>query len=284
MACVSNHDGACYNGRSVMRSSDLQRLLAAGFVLVLTGGACLDMSPPASDGTLIIPTVTATLIPTSTSTPEPEPTATSTVTPTPTATFTATPSPTSTPPGGVTPPGSTLITDPVTGQTRVVPSGSTAPPTSPQAVGTALAPGLVPSTSAGPGTLVSAGPSTEWGCDGDERMEFVPPAPRAAEKMFIFVTGARDRAFGLIIGQGLSGVQGASVAGGSGLKKQWELVLPRQGSFQYHFYGGPYPEHLCVSGTIEVAEAASTAPVVTATATGTPTRTPTPLPPPRPDH
>lgn len=115
-------------------------------------------------------------------------------------------------------------------------------------------------------------------------MEFVPLGPRVGDKMFIFVTAARDRQFGLMIGPQLSGVQGANVPGGGGLKKGWELTPVSPGQYHYHFYGGPYPEHLCVSGVVEVSQAAGLAPVVTPTATATPTRTPTPLPPPRPDH
>ena len=102
--------------------------------------------------------------------------------------------------------------------------------------------------------------------------------------MFIFVTAARDRQFGLMIGPQLSGVQGGNVPGGGGLKKGWELTPALPGQYQYQFYGGPYPEHLCVSGVVDVSQATGLGPPATPTATATATRTPAPPPPPRPDH
>jgi len=122
-----------------------------------------------------------------------------------------------------------------------------------------------------------------WGCDGDERMEFLPPNPQQGEKTFVFVTGSRNRQFGLIIGAELSGVQGQDVAGGTGLRKRWEFTATRSGSFTSHYYGGPYPEHLCVSGTVNIggpqpAGAPRTGP------TSTPVRPPLASGSPRPDH
>jgi hypothetical protein len=263
------------------------RPLAVAFALVLVGSACLDLAPPPAEvGTLQLPTATATSAPTNTPTPEPTFTATSTVTTTATVTPTATPSfgfgsPVSSNGGGLGVDQSTgrLVVTPATnapGSGTPVP-GIVTVPTNPLTGG----PGLPAS---GPGANLAPAASTEWGCDGDERMEFVPPGPHVGDKLFIFVTGARDRAFGLIIGPQLSGVQGANVQGGSGLKKQWEITPTQPGTYQYHFYGGPYPEHLCVSGTVEVSAAVSINAQVTPTLTATVTRTATPLPPPRPDH
>lgn len=125
--------------------------------------------------------------------------------------------------------------------------------------------------------------SPVWGCGGDERMEFLPPNPMAGEKAFVFVTGSRNRQFGPIIGPGLSGVQGQDVAGGTGLRKRWEFTPPRSGEFTYYFYGGPYPEHLCVSSTVAVGGAQPVgAPRVGPTST--PVRPPFASGSPRPDH
>ncbi len=258
--------------------------LAASLSFALLGSACLDLAPPPTEvGTLQLPTASATSAPTNTPTPEPTFTATSTVTATATATGTPTPSfgfgtPVTSGGGGLGVDQSTgrLVVTPAPGFGTPVP-GIVTVPTNPLTGGTGLPP-------TGPGANLAPAASTEWGCDGDERMEFVPPGPSVGNKLFIFVTGARDRAFGLIIGPQLSGVQGANVQGGSGLKKQWEITPAQAGTYQYHFYGGPYPEHLCVSGTVEVSAAVSINAQVTPTSTATVTRTPTPLPPPRPDH
>lgn len=127
--------------------------------------------------------------------------------------------------------------------------------------------------------------SPRWGCDGDERMDFAPISPRVGEKLFIFVTGSRDRAFALMIGPGLSGVQGQAIDGGEGLKRRWEVTPAKQGVYTYYFYGGPYPEHLCVSGSVEVLPGSiAFTPLQSPTSTPRPASAATPLPAPRPDH
>lgn len=257
--------------------------------------ACVELAPPEPETAAVVLTLspTPTLSPTATTAPPTEtPTSTVTATPTetPTATATSTPVAAGTPPfGGLTvnSNGQLVVPSPVGG--TPVPILSPIPPapvpSSPSAGGGAASPPLTGPTTGGPASAAVTAPSPEWGCDGDERMEFVPPRPRVGDKVFIFVTGGRDRAFGLIIGPQLSGVQGTDVPGGSGgLKKSWSITPSSPGTYVYQFYGGPYPEHLCVTSSVEVAPAASLAPPPTATGTPTPTRTPTPLPPPRPDH
>jgi len=256
----------CYNGAvvTVSRLSGPHRAIAFFLcAIALAGAACLDVKSPAADGSPT-PTATATLIPTSTPLPEATATATSTVTPTFTASPTITPIPFPTPFGAGQAP---LRFDPVTGE--VISATGTAP--APVPAGPVIAPAPPPA-------------SPTWGCDGDERMEFVPPAPAVGEKLFIFVTAGRDRQFGLIIGPQLSGVQGSTVPGGGGLKKGWELTPSAPGLYYYQFYGGPYPEHLCVSALVEVIVGSGLAGVPTPTGTATPRPAPTPLPPPRPDH
>lgn len=253
--------GICYNDPIVivLRLTLLRRAVVLGCGLALAGAACLDLEPPASDVTLQIPNATATLIPTSTPTPP------ATVTPTSTVTATFTASPTITPMPSPTPPGPGLF-----------PFGQTPFPLDPLPLPVPPGPGAP--------QPVSLGPISNWGCDGDERMEFVPPGPLVGEKMFIFVTAARDRQFGLMIGPQLSGVQGANVPGGGGLKKGWELTPALPGQYYYQFYGGPYPELLCVSALVEVTVGPGLIGFATPTPTATPRPAPTPLPPPRPDH
>ena len=187
---------------------------------------------------------------------------TATETPPPaTATPVDTPEPTPTPPFFIDANGRPRVSPfpPPTGETPV-PQGSDQPVT----------PGFFPEE--------PDGLSPRWGCDGDERMDFTPLAPRVGERLFVFVTAFRDRAFGLMIGPDLSGVQGQNIQGGRGLKKRWDIVPGRPGSYNFHFYGGPYPEHLCVSASVEVVSIQAV--VGTATATGTPA----PMSSPRPDH
>jgi hypothetical protein len=117
-------------------------------------------------------------------------------------------------------------------------------------------------------------------------MEFLPTAPAVGDKTFIFVTASRNRAFGLILGQGLSGVQGQDVSGGTGLKKRWEFTPAKAGVLSFQFYGGPYPEHLCVTSSLTITGAApaGSTPTPSSGAAATPTRTVTPFGSPRPDH
>lgn len=214
---------------------------------------------------------------------QPTPTHTSTVTPTFTATATETP-PVPTQPA--------LVVDPRTGQ-LVVPPFS--PPTGQVTpVGTAipgassLPGGTLPSTGALAGPLVppsgapAAGPtvSPRWGCDGDERITFVPPEPKLGETIRIFVTAARPREFAVLLGPQTTTVAGQAAPGGAGLKLQWLVTPTTAGVFTYQFYSGPYPEHLCVTESVQVLGPATATP----TSTSIPLGTPTPLPPPRPDH
>ena len=155
------------------------------------------------------------------------------------------------------------------------PAGSSFPGTGPS-VSIAAPPAPAPS---------GAALSPRWGCDGDERMDFAPISPRVGEKHFIFVTGSRDRAFALMIVPGLSGVQGQAIDGGQGLKRRWEITPAKQGVYTYYFYGGPYPEHLCVSGSVEVLPGSiAFTPLQSPTSTPRPASAATPLPSPRPDH
>lgn len=134
--------------------------------------------------------------------------------------------------------------------------------------------------------VASTGASTAspvWGCDGDERIDFVPIVPRAGEKVFVYVTGRRDRAFALLIGPGVSGTAGQPVAGGIGLKMLWTFTPASGGAYAFSFYGGPFPEHLCVSATLVVGSSGGDV-GQPGLRTATPTNTPTPVGSPRPDH
>ena len=249
------------------------RFTIGALALALINVACLDLAQPSTGGPgEPTSTPTATSAPTQTPTSVP-PTQTSTVTPTITPTPTATPSP--------TPTFSSIVIDPRTGQPFVSafppPAGSVSAP----GTGTAAS-SVAPPAAAGSGVA----PSPRWGCDGDERLDFAPISPRVGEKLFMFVTGSRDRAFALIIGPGLSGVQGQAIDGGTGLKRRWEVTPARPGVYTYYFYGGPYPEHLCVSGSVEVLPGSITfTPLQSPTSTPRPvSAAPTPLPAPRPDH
>lgn len=243
--------------------------------LAVFASACLDFAPATTNGGTPTATPAPTIEPPTPTATQPPPTPTSTVTPTPTVT----PTVTSTPFGLVTDPRTGLVTVP----TFAPPSGQVIPP--PSLPAPVVPPPLV-SQPPPIGPVAPVAPvSSEWGCDGDERMEFVPPNPSLGQKLFIFVTGSRDRAFGLMIGPGLSGVQGTGVAGGSsGLKKMWELIPEKAGTYTYQFYGGPFPEMLCVTGSFTVGGTGLVGLPAGPPATSTPTPTATPTGTPRPDH
>lgn len=246
------------------------RIAMISLAVGLANAACIGLEPAPSGGTPVrgTPTATPTIGPSATPTPPP-PTSTPTSTVTPTGT--PTPTPTNTPVIVIGPDGRPVVSPP--------PFATNPDPFVPPASGGGAAP-------AAPAAPAPAPPdaSPVWGCDGDERMEFLPPNPVVGEKTFVFVTGSRNRQFGLIIGPNLSGVQGADVAGGSGLRKRWEFTPTRPGEFTYHFYGGPYPEHLCVSGVVTVAAPGGAASAPRPAATSTPIRPPLITGSPRPDH
>lgn len=278
----------------------------------LVNAACLGLEPAPQQVGPTTPSSTPTASATATATaPPPSPTATSS--PTPSATTTPTPAPL----------GTGVQIDPLTGQPYFPTPGPLGIGQNPLGPGGGLGPSsggnsgnLVPTVVLPNGTVVSgpisvvptskagdaggaAGggaatgptatpgpddPSPVWGCNGDERMEFLPPSPAMGEKTFIFVTASKNRSFGLIIGPGLSGVQGQDVSGGLGLKKRWEFTPPAVGTFTYRYYGGPYPEHLCVTSTVTVGAAVPPGGPAPFTPTPRPPASPTPLGSPRPDH
>lgn len=251
-------------------------LAAAVSLLAFMGAACLEFAPPPSGDVTPTPTrePTPTVEPTATVVP-PTPTLTSTVTPTATATRTPTPE------------IPRLTINPITGLPEVAafppPTGSPLPASGiPQPAAVPAVPGSVVAPKPASAVDGASNVSPVWGCDGDERIDFVPVEPRPSDKIFIFVTGKRDRAFASLIGPQVSGVVGQTAPGGSGLKKVWEFTTPNPGTYTFYFYGGPFPEHLCVSASLRVSGSAGSASAGLITAT--PTITSTPVGTPRPDH
>ncbi len=252
----------------------------------VTNAACLGLEAPSNVPTAVATIATSTASPSPTVTPFPP---TTTPTSSPTATATSSPTPGSAFPNTVVNPDGTVNVLPgATGTGSGLPGQSPLPgfplpagvPGSGTGTGAGGASGGgVPATTTNPNDDASP----IWGCDGDERMEFLPVSPMVGEKTYIIVTARRNRAFGLIIGPGLTGVPGQSIEGGSGLKKGWSFSPPSAGTLTYQYYGGPLPEHLCVTGSVTVGGPSPT-PTVTGTPTRTPTNTPTPIGTPRPDH
>jgi len=209
-------------------------ILLSAFTLLAT--ACLDLAPPPKGQQSPTPTQTptATTVPTATVVLV-SPTASSTVTPTPTASPTATQQP-------------SITIDPTTGLPVVAPRGTVTVGTGvgqqptlpgvPSSVqpGNLLPGGTIPGVPGAnvPGAATGASnASPVWGCDGDERIDFVPAVPRVGEKVFIYVTARRDRAFALLIGPGVSGTAGQPVAGGNGLKMLWPFTPTLGGAYAF---------------------------------------------------
>ena len=246
----------------------------------LTNAACLGLEAPSNVPTTVATIATSTASPSPTITPFP-PSATPTSSPTATATSSPTPG-SAFPSTVVNPDGTVNVLPGATGGGAGLP-GQPALPGFP-IPGGAPGAGLIPGGASGGGVpTTNDDASPIWGCDGDERMEFLPVNPMVGEKTYVIVTARRNRAFGLIIGPGLTGVPGQSIEGGSGLKKGWSFNPPSAGPFTYQYYGGPLPEHLCVTGSVAVGGPSPT-PTITGTPTRTPTNTPTPFGSPRPDH
>ncbi|MBI4498363.1 MAG: hypothetical protein HY689_10730 [Chloroflexi bacterium] len=253
--------------------------------------ACLSFEPPPPRvlGLTSTPTLTSTPIPfaaTATATPELAPGVTVTVTPqlTPGVTITTTPqlTPGTGTPVVVAPPGTTPgVGRPATSPTLVPPifpgpGGSVLPP-----IPGGSGPGTVPGGTAGGGASAGPLPPTiiSWECNGDERMDFIPPAPAVGDDLYITVTSGGDHGYVQLQGP-LPFDKVLDGWGGPGRFWQWKKRADKVGAYVFEFYSGPRREHRCVTGTVQVQPAGSP------TATPTPRILPTPTPSstPRPDH
>lgn len=263
-----------------------QRRFAAVVVLcAFLSFACLSLEPPKSriDGPRPTSTPTFTPIPSPTE-PTRTPTATSTVTPTFTASPTVTPTPSFpdfTRPFDTLGSGTVVVAPP--GQSQSPGSGVPASfpgPANSGLPGSGTTAGASSGTTGGSAPVAATTPTVvRWECNGDERMDFVPPTPVVGDEVLITVTSAGEHGYvqltGLLpiekVGQG---------AGGPGRYWQWKKKIEKAGLYAFEFYSGPRKEYRCVSAEFRAAAA------VPPTATATPLVLPTPTPSstPRPDH
>lgn len=256
----------------VARPASIQGVLL-GSLIALFSVACLDVAPPPTGTPLPSATPTETFVPTATPI---QPTATSTststptMTPSPTLTATATPLP-------------NLVIDPRTGLPTVPqfppPTGQLTPSAGIGPGSFSGLPGALPGGSTGSSGSAGGGASEIWGCDGDESIEFVPPIPVVGQKVFIYVTAARDRQFVLLYGPQTTGVADKPISGGKGLRRVWEVAPTVPGIYTYEFYGGPSPQHRCVTASFEAVTT-----LARSVATPTPAAEPIAVSTPRPDH